>query len=444
MDKVDLVDEVDLVDNNLCFALPNSSTMSTESTSSTRSNVSSIISAMFLVGGTCTGGGMLALPVATGLNGLLPSLAIMSISWLAMTATALLLLEVSLWMKEGAHILSMTSEILGKYGKWLGCILFLFISYASLVAYSAGAGVQMAATLTQMTSTPIAKEWGVAIFALLFGGVLFLGNTILGRLNAVLFVGMMVAYFGLIGIGASEVEPSLLGHRQWSGSIMALPLLLTSFSFQTMVPSLTPYLNRNVNGLRIAIVGGTLIAFLVYAIWQIVILGIVPVEGANGLTEAYIRGEPATQFLHEHVEGVWIVPIAQFFAFFAIVTSFLGMGLGLFDFLADGLSIKESGLKKVGIGLLIIVPTILFATYFERIFLVAMETSGGFGDSILNGLIPVAMVWIGRYRLGLDKSNRLPGGKIMLSLIFCFFLFSLILEILIQLGFITNFHGVIA
>ncbi len=33
--------------------------------------------------------------------------------------------------------------------------------------------------------------------------------------------------------------------------------------------------------------------------------------------------------------------IADFFCFFAIVTSFLGIALGLFDFLADGLKIPR-------------------------------------------------------------------------------------------------------
>lgn len=73
----------------------------------------SILSAMFLVAGTCIGGGMLALPVATGVSGFFPSIAIMLVCWLAMTITALLLIEVSLWMEEGVHLISMTSRILG-------------------------------------------------------------------------------------------------------------------------------------------------------------------------------------------------------------------------------------------------------------------------------------------------------------------------------------------
>ena len=247
---------------------------------------------------------------------------------------------------------------------------------------------------------------------------------------------MVAAYFCLVGMGTAEVNGSLLLHTQWSGSLMAVPLLLTSFSFQTMVPSLTPYLKRNVKALRFAIIGGTTVALIIYAVWQALILGIVPVGGENGLADALQRGEPATQFLREHVESRWIATVAEYFAFFAIVTSFLGMALGLFDFLADGLKIKKEGIGQIFLGLLIIIPTILFATNFERVFLVALETSGGFGDSILNGMIPILMVWIGRYslRLGEERKVQLGGGKILLAMVFIFFLGTLILEIMIQTG----------
>jgi len=391
---------------------------------------------MFLVAGTCVGGGMLALPVATGVSGYLPSIAIMLTCWAAMTISALLLIEVSLWMEEGVHLISMTTRILGNSGRIISWVLYLFICYASLVAYTAGGGFQVASAINHYFEIPMLKEYGALIFILVFGAVIYLGSRIVGRVNAVLFTAMVVAYFALVGFGLDEIKPDLLLHRNWSGSLMAVPLLLTAFSFQTMVPSLTPYLKRNIKALRMAVIGGTTIALIIYAVWQALILGIVPVEGSNGLAEALALGEPATQFLREHVEGRWISDIAEFFAFFAIVTSFLGIALGLFDFLADGLKIKKEGLGKLILGILIVVPTLIFATQFERVFLVALEVSGGFGDSILNGMIPVLMVWIGRYHLKLGNNSqfRFPGGKILLGLVFVFFTCTLGLEIMMQTG----------
>lgn len=399
-----------------------------------------VISAMFLVGGTCIGGGMLALPIATGISGLLPSFVIMTICWLAMTATALLLLEATLWMEEGVHVITITSRILGAPGRIVAWILYLFICYASIVAYTAGGGVQIASVLNHYFDITISKHVGSVLFILVFGLIIYIGAKTVGWVNTVVFVAMIVAYILLVGMGIDEINPQLLTNRRWETTLLGLPLLLTAFSFQTMVPSLTPYLKKHAKYLRIAIIGGTFIAFLVYAIWQTLILGIVPLEGPNGLAEALAKGEPATQFLKEHVDGYWVALVAEYFAFFAIITSFFGIALGLYDFLSDGLHIKKEGMGKVILGLLIVLPTILFATQFERIFLLALDTSGGYGDTILNGIIPVLIVWVGRYRMGYKDHIQLPGGRIMLTVVFTFFTLALILEILAHLGYVASIY----
>ena len=398
---------------------------------------------MFLVGGTCIGGGMLALPVATGISGFFPSIVTMFICWLAMTCSALLLLEAALWMEEGAHIITITSRLLGKTGKVVAWILYLFISYCSLVAYTAEGGLQLSNILEVFLGWGLSKAVCCVIFILAFGVILDLGTQIVGRVNAVLFIAMVVAYILLVGMGIGEVKSHLLTENiNWSYSIMAVPLLLTSFSFQTMVPSLTPLLKNHAKSLRLAIVGGTIIAFIIYLVWLWLVLGIVPVEGPSGLATALARGESATSYLREVVKGPYISTVAEYFAFFALVTSFLGMGLGLLDFLSDGLKVKKEGWGKILLAVLIIVPTLFFAINYERAFIVALESSGGFGDSILNGIMPVLMVWIGRYYMKKDSTRLLPGGKAVLAMLLLFFIFTLVIEILLELGLIFSIHDV--
>jgi tyrosine-specific transport protein len=379
---------------------------------------------------------MLALPVVTGISGFIPSTLMMILCWLAMTSTGLLLLEVALWMEEGVHFMTMSSRLLGPLGKLVSMLIYLFICYASIVGYTAGGGLQIANFLTEYAGIPISKDMGALIFVLSFGLVIYCGTSIVGRVNAVLFIGLIVAYICLIGLGTSEIQTSLLSHNYWPTAVFGIPLLLTSFSFQTIIPSLAPYLKRHVKALRLAIVGGTTLSLLIYLIWQGLVLGIVPVHGVQGLATALEKGEPATEFLKLKVDNMWISHMAEFFAFFALVTSLLGMGLGLFDFLADSLKIKKTGWGKIALGLLIILPVIFFATQYERAFLVALDSSGCFGDAVLYGVIPVLMVWVGRYRIGYISEFSLPGGKISLTFIFVFFLFTIILGLLVYMGHI--------
>lgn len=403
-------------------------------------HIGKLISAIFLVAGTCIGGGMLALPVATGISGFIPSTFVMALCWLAMTASALLLLEVNLWMKEGAHIITMASTILGPIGKIISWIVYLFISYATIVAYTAAGGSLMTDGFFNFFGWEVSKPLGCLLFIVLFGGIIYLGNRIVGRVNTILFVAMIIAYLALVGSAYREVKGELLQHHHWKTSFLAIPLLLTTFSFHTMMPSLTPYLNRNARALRWAIIGGTTLTFLVYIIWQTIVLGIVPVSGPNSLIKALEAGEPITRFLRVHVQSHWVSTIAEYFAFFALATSFLGMALGLFDFLSDGLKIPNVGNGKIILSLLIVIPTFIFAAYFERIFILALDTTGGFGDAILNGIMPVLMVWIGRYVYKFPKEHRLPGGKFVLIAVLIFFSSALIFETLIHTGKVCSIY----
>jgi tyrosine-specific transport protein len=137
------------------------------------------------------------------------------------------------------------------------------------------------------------------------------------------------------------------------------------------------------------------IAFSVYALWQIVVFGSVPLEGKYGLIYALDRGIGATFCLSKVVHSVVVARAADLFALFAILTSFFGIGMGLVDFLADGLHIKRKGRGAVLLGLLVLIPSLYFAVSSERIFITALELSGGFGDTILNGILPVLMLLIG-------------------------------------------------
>jgi tyrosine-specific transport protein len=291
----------------------------------------------------------------------------------------------------------------------------------------------MAGSLSSVWGIPISHEIGALIFSL-FGLTFYLGNSVVGRVNSWLFIAMCLTYVALVGVGISEVHPSYLLHRNWPTSFMAFPLLLTAFSFQTMVPSLGPYLHKHAVSLRKAIIWGTTLAFGVYIIWQIILLGIIPVEGEGGLIELLVKGVPATEFLSAHVNGSYLSFIAECFAFFALSTSFLGIGLGLYDFLSDGLKIEEKGWGAVFLSLLVIVPTYYCAVNYERVFLIALDLTGGVGDTILNGIIPCLLVWVGRYKMGYKGIQFLKGGKITLSLILALYVITLIYVFLMQIG----------
>ena len=388
--------------------------------------------ATLLVGGTCVGGGILALPVETGGIGFWPAIFVMLICWAFMTLTGLLYAEASLWMKEeGAHVVTISKHLLGRWGEIISIILYLFMGYASLVAYNAGGSLLIVNFVEAISSYGMEKWQAAIVFAFIFGSVLYLGTKLLGWINSLFVMGMVVAYLGMVSIGIGGVKSELLERFNWGDLYFVLPLMITSFSFQMIVPSLAIYLEHNAKALKKSILFGTMIPAVAYGVWLYVVLGIVPNEGAHGLEEALALGNPATDSLRYFTHSKLLTGFAEYFAFFAIITSYLGISLGLYDFLSDLTGIKKKGVGKFTLGLLVFLPTLYFTVIYPSAFLFALDITGGLGDSILNGIIPVLMVWIGRYVIGYKEGEfRLFGGKALLSLI----LFSALLVIAAQIA----------
>lgn len=370
---------------------------------------------------------MLALPVSSSASGFIPSIVVMFLCCVFMTITGLLYLEATLWMKDKAHINTLSALLLNKFWRGVCWITFLFICYASLVAYISGGGKEIVFVLTEMIGVDSTLVTGLLVFTLVFGLILFLGHRSVERVNSLFFISMIIAYVLLVAISNSQVDLTLLKRQVWGKHLLfIIPLMLTTFSFPGIVPTIVPYLEKNKNAVRASLLAGTSITFLVYLLWLFLVFGSVPHEGEHGLKEAFACDLPATECLHYALDNPFLSSIAQFFAFFALATSFLGISLSLYDFLRDSMESKiqaiSKPLQRLLLCLLILAPSFFFAVRFERAFITALELSGGVGDALLSGIIPALMVWKGRYRSSYSQPGayRVMGGKFLLAAVIVF------------------------
>jgi tyrosine-specific transport protein len=196
-----------------------------------------------------------------------------------------------------------------------------------------------------------------------------------------------------------------------------------------MVPSLKTYLHGDVKKLRLAIVMGSTLPLVIYAIWEWLILGLVPMGGGVGLKALSNEGEMATYALKMAAGTSRIADLAQYFAFFAILTSFLGNSLSFVDFLADGFKVRKDRMGKLLLCILVIVPPLLLSVVYPHLFLTALNYAGAFGAVTLFGIMPALMVWSGRYREKIKAPKMLPGGKTTLITIILFGLVVIALQI---------------
>lgn len=392
-----------------------------------------LIKGALLIAGTSIGGGMLALPVEMALGGFVPSIFIYFLTWWLMASTGLLLLEVSIWFKGEANLVTMAEKTLGTFGKAAAWALYLFLFYMLTLAYVTGCGGLLRSAFPELVSESIAPFAFVAFF----GPFVFAGARIVSRLNLFMMAGLFFFYFLFVWLGASQIQPELLTRMDWRLSLIGLPVAFTAFAYQGIVPTIAHYFKYEARPARYAILIGSGLPFFAYVIWQALIMGIIPVEGAGGLQEAMLKGQNAVVPLKNFLHDGRIYIVGQFFSFFALVTSFFGVAIGLQDFLADGLQVKKTAKGRFFLCLAIFIPPLLVTFYDPNVFLIALSLAGGIGCALLLGLMPVLMVFSGRYRLGIKGPYQFFGGKPLLIALAVFVILELLLQVAVQLGLTT-------
>jgi tyrosine-specific transport protein len=372
--------------------------------------INHFMGAVLLVAGTTIGAGMLALPVATSFMGFFPSLVLFFLCWSVMLISALFFIDVNSAIPGESNLITMAERTIGRWGQMLSWVVYLLLLYCLIAAYIAASSPLFSEGFAYLTSgREIPIPFAHFCLPLLFGSFIYLGTVGVDLINRVLMVGLVGAYVILVIFIPSHIEGDLLRHVDWKPLMGGIPIVLTSFGYQIIIPTLGTYLEHDKKQLILAVVCGSLIALVINVVWQMMVLGVVPLEGASGLYAAWEKGSSAVGPLSKIVGSPMISIGAYFFSLFAIITSFLGVALSLSDFLYDGLKIKKTWQGRWMVLCFTFFPPLLFVFTYPRGFIVALEYAGAF-VAILFIFIPAAMVW------NLYKSWRAKIGVVSLML----------------------------
>ncbi|WED43314.1 amino acid permease [Legionella cardiaca] len=379
---------------------------------------SKFIGGILLIVGTSIGGGMLALPVSTAEVGFTNSVFFLIMCWLIMTVGALLILEVNLRLPSGSNMVSMAKSTLGVPGQVVAWITYLFLLYTLLAAYISG-GSDVLGSILAKVHIDLPNWLTSLIFTVIFSLVVYAGIRAVDYVNRGLMFGKLGVYILLVIIISPHVNPSSLSGGSLRAITGSLMILVTSFGFASIVPSLREYFNDDVKSLRKVILLGSLIPLTCYILWDAVIMGVVQRDGNAGLV-ALMTNEHATSGLTDALSGAvnsqWITGFFGFFTSICMVTAFLGVSIGLFDFLADGLSLKKSGVQGKWTLALTFVPPLIVVLVNPGIYLHALGYAG-ICCVILLLLLPAIMTWRART---LDPNGGIilvPGGNLSLGFV---------------------------
>lgn len=392
---------------------------------------SKLIGGILLVVGTSIGAGMLALPIATAQLGFWGSLILLIGCWGVMTACAFLFLEVNLWLPANSNLVSMAGATLGKTGQCVSWVVYLVLLYSIICAYIAGGG-DLFHYMLATSGIHIPQSAASILFTIMFGMVVYLGIRSVDYVNRSLMIGKLGALFVLICLILPFISAENLNSGELKYIIAPSSLTTTAVSFACLmiIPSLRSYFGADIKSLRRAIFIGTLIPLLCYIAWDMVIMGIIPLDGTPGLRPMLTSTNSTSDLISAlavtlHNDKVTI--IFKFFTSICMVTSFLSVSLSLSDFLSDGFKVTKQGVLGNAIVLgATFIPPVAIVLFYPNAFLLGLQFAG-ISVFILMILLPALMAWVGRSQRAISLTDyKVPVNKFMLAALIIFAGFMLV------------------
>lgn len=399
------------------------------------------LGSVLIVAGTTIGAGMLAMPLAAAGVGFTGIVCLLVGLWMLMSYTSLLLVEVYQHNPPDMGLGSIAKKYLGPIGQLVTGLSMLLLMYALTTAYIGGAGVLISDSLSSWWNIQISTESAIILFTVIGGAVVCIGTHSVDFINRLLFTAKIIFLVIMLVVMMPHVESVNLATMPVEKGMLlaAVPVIFTSFGFHGSVPSLVNYMNGDVRKLRLIFITGSAIPLVAYILWQIATLGSIPSStflgilaqeaGLNGLLTA-IRDVVATPRVNIAV---------SLFMDLALATSFLGVALGLFDYLADLFKRSNHFFGRMQTTLLTFLPPLLAALFFSS-FVQAL-TYAAVALSVLALIIPALLTMrVRATEKPTDKQAhyQVKGGSTVLGIVLLCGIAVIVIQFAIVAGFLPN------
>lgn len=400
----------------------------------------SVLGGALIVAGTSVGAGMFSLPVITSGAWFGWSLVMLLIGWYCMYSAGLYLLETNLRHREGASFDTMAQATLGNTGRLINGLAVGFVCYILTYAYISGGSSIIAHTLQSVAGISVGSHLSGTLFALVLGAIVVFGPMAVDKVTTVLLGAMVITFAGfssgLFGSVSSDNLFNGLPLSETSPYVLSMiSFVAVSFAFQTCVPSLTSYMKRDSRKLSSAILIGTLLTLVFYGVWQLVILGNLTRDQFPAIIASGGNIGDLVLALEQTGLNMSTSKMLQLFSHMALATSFLGVSMGLFDYIADFFGFSNDLQGRLKTAAVTFIPPTILGVMLPDGFITAVGYAG-IGAVIFSVMSPVLMAAKGRS--GNDE-YQVSGGLPRMVLVFGFGLLVLVLEVVNMTGVLPTF-----
>ena len=388
-----------------------------------------------IITGVCVGAGMLGLPMSGAGAWTGWTLAAITLTMITMTLSGWLLLEVYQDHPIRASFNTVTLAVLGGKINVINNLAVYFVGGILLYAYITASG-----DILQNLAKPYldfgemsASIWSV-IFVAIFSFFVWHSTRLVDRISVVLVLFMAIS-FGLSISGLiSHVDTATLWDLSNENasyakySLAVLPIALTSFGYHHSVSSMRAYYGEE-HRAKWGIAGGTFIALILNLLWVISVFGVLPRESFAPILASNDDLGVLLQYISERVDARQISQTIHAFSIVAILSSFIGVGLGTFDFLADFFGFADDKVGRSKSWAVTFLPPLIFSLLSPLGFLKAIGYAGAIA-TIWTCIIPAWLAY---------KTKK--GNQAIVFLVFIFGVCTAIFHLLAMADRLPMFKG---
>lgn len=380
--------------------------------------VSKLIGSTLIVAGTAIGGGMLAMPIISSGVGFRGITVVLFILWLVMCFTALLMVELYKYNDPSDGFNTLTKKYLGNVGSAVMAVSMLSLMYALLAAYVTGGGDIFTSSLNTWLGISLSPQVGIIVFTVFFGGMVAFGTRYVDHITKGFFAIKLIALAALLFFLVPFVRVENLAVLPVEDVLIfaAIPVIFTSFGFHVVIPSLVKYLAGDMKKLRWVMVVGSTIPLVVYLVWQAAILGSINNEFFRKLLGDNAGLEGLLLAISTIAEISWVKGAVHIFAGAAILTSFLGVAMALFDYIKDVARNTPYIRTSFGAILTTFIPPLAFALYYPKGFVMALSYAS-VSLVVLSIVLPILMLIKAKQRANEKITKRVQIGFVLSTLI---------------------------
>ena len=394
-----------------------------------------------ITSGTMIGAGMLAMPLTSAGIGFTFTVVLLVLLWILLTYSALLFVEVYQTAEHDAGIGTLAAQYFGRPGRIVATSVLMIFLYALLSAYVTGGGAILASTLPDFATPDLKMKGSILAFTIFFGIFVAIGTSFVDALNRFLFIAMIAALFIVLGLMIPEIKIDNLMAMPIDKALLisASPVFFTAFGFHGSIPTLNKYLEGDIKALRFSIIMGSAITLVGYILWQFSTHGVLSQNEFVQLLQAdpTLNGlvNATRQITNSHIMG----EIVRVFSALALITSFLGVMLGVFEGLGDLFKRYKLPHNRLILTIAAFTPPLAFALYYPEGFIAALSYAGLL-CAFYCLILPIGLAWKTR-QANPNLPYRVIGGNVTLVIALVIGVVIMIVPFLIQAGYLPAVAG---